>query len=94
MLSLLQMAKTSAAMQRLREAGCPYISILAHPTTGGVFASFANLGDIILAEPGALIGFAGPRVAEQIIGRKLPEGSAHGGVSLRSRHGRRHRRSP
>ena len=75
MLSLLQMAKTSAAVQRLREAGCPYISILAHPTTGGVFASFANLGDIILAEPGALIGFAGPRVAEQIIGRKLPEGS-------------------
>jgi acetyl-CoA carboxylase carboxyl transferase subunit beta len=74
-LSLLQMAKTSAAVQRLREAGCPYISILAHPTTGGVFASFANLGDIILAEPGALIGFAGPRVAEQIIGRKLPEGS-------------------
>jgi acetyl-CoA carboxylase carboxyl transferase beta subunit/acetyl-CoA carboxylase carboxyl transferase alpha subunit len=75
MLSLLQMAKTSAAVQRLRESGCPYISILAHPTTGGVFASFANLGDIMLAEPGALIGFAGPRVAEQIIGRKLPEGS-------------------
>jgi acetyl-CoA carboxylase carboxyl transferase subunit beta len=62
-------------VQRLRETGCPYISILAHPTTGGVFASFANLGDIILAEPGALIGFAGPRVAEQIIGQKLPEGS-------------------
>ncbi len=75
MLSLLQMAKTSAAVQRLRETGCPYISILAHPTTGGVFASFANLGDIMIAEPGALIGFAGPRVAEQIIGRKLPEGS-------------------
>jgi acyl-CoA carboxylase subunit beta len=75
MLSLLQMAKTSAAVQRLRESGSPYISILAHPTTGGVFASFANLGDIILAEPGALIGFAGPRVAEQIIGQKLPEGS-------------------
>jgi acyl-CoA carboxylase subunit beta len=75
MLSLLQMAKTSAAVQRLREAGCPYISMLAHPTTGGVFASFASLGDIILAEPGALIGFAGPRVAEQIIGQKLPEGS-------------------
>jgi acetyl-CoA carboxylase carboxyl transferase subunit beta len=75
MLSLLQMAKTSAAVQRLREAGCPYISILAHPTTGGVFASFANLGDILLAEPGALIGFAGPRVAEQVIGMKLPAGS-------------------
>ena len=75
MLSLLQMAKTSAAVQRLRDAGCPYVSILAHPTTGGVFASFANLGDIIVAEPGALIGFAGPRVAEQIIGKKLPDGS-------------------
>jgi len=75
MLSLLQMAKTSAAVQRLRESGCPYISILAHPTTGGVFASFANLGDIMIAEPGALIGFAGPRVVEQVIGRKLPEGS-------------------
>lgn len=75
MLSLLQMAKTSAAVQRLRDAGCPYISILAHPTTGGVFASFANLGDMIVAEPGALIGFAGPRVAEQIIGKKLPDGS-------------------
>ena len=75
MLSLLQMAKTSAAIQRLRDASCPYISILAHPTTGGVFASFANLGDIILAEPGALIGFAGPRVAEQAMGTKLPEGS-------------------
>ncbi|MCC7022718.1 MAG: hypothetical protein IT338_07820 [Thermomicrobiales bacterium] len=75
MLSLLQMAKTSAAVQRLRDAGSPYISILAHPTTGGVFASFANLGDIMIAEPGALIGFAGPRVAEQVIGAKLPEGS-------------------
>ena len=75
MLSLLQMAKTSAAIQRLREAGCPYISILSHPTTGGVFASFANLGDIIIAEPRALIGFAGPRVAEQVIGKKLPDGT-------------------
>lgn len=75
MLSLLQMAKTSAAIQRLRDAGVPYISILSHPTTGGVFASFANLGDITLAEPGALIGFAGPRVAEQVIGHKLPAGS-------------------
>jgi acetyl-CoA carboxylase carboxyl transferase subunit beta len=75
MLSLLQMAKTSAAIQRLRDAGSPYVSILAHPTTGGVLASFANLGDIIVAEPGALIGFAGPRVAEQIIGKKLPDGS-------------------
>ncbi len=75
MLSLLQMAKTSAAVQRLREEGCPYLSILANPTTGGVFASFANLGDVIVAEPGALIGFAGPRVAEQVIGSKLPPGT-------------------
>lgn len=75
MLSLLQMAKTTAAVQRLRDEGCPYISILTHPTTGGVFASFANLGDIMLAEPAALIGFAGPRVAEQVIGSKLPSGS-------------------
>lgn len=75
MLSLLQMAKTSAAVQRLREDGCPYLSILANPTTGGVFASFANLGDAIVAEPGALIGFAGPRVAEQVIGAKLPPGT-------------------
>jgi acetyl-CoA carboxylase carboxyl transferase subunit beta len=75
MLSLLQMAKTSAAIQRLRDGGCPYVSILTHPTTGGVFASFANLGDLVLAEPGALIGFAGPRVAEQAMGKELPEGS-------------------
>ena len=75
MFSLLQMAKTSAAIQRLKAAGCLYISILGHPTTGGVFASFANLGDLLIAEPGALIGFAGPRVAEQVTGQKLPEGS-------------------
>jgi acetyl-CoA carboxylase carboxyl transferase subunit beta len=75
MLSLLQMAKTSAAIQRLKAEGCLYVSILSHPTTGGVFASFANLGDLLIAEPGALIGFAGPRVAEQVTGQKLPEGS-------------------
>ncbi|MFN8592372.1 MAG: acetyl-CoA carboxylase carboxyltransferase subunit alpha/beta [Thermomicrobiales bacterium] len=75
MLSLLQMAKTSAAVQRFKDAGGFSISLLAHPTTGGVFASFANLGDVIIAEPGALIGFAGPRVAEQVIGRKLPPGT-------------------
>ena len=75
MLSLLQMAKTAAAIQRLHESGVPYISILRNPTTGGVFASFANLGDVTLAEPGALIGFAGPRVAEQAMGVKLPPGS-------------------
>jgi len=73
-LSLMQMAKTSAALQRLRALGVPYISVLLHPTTGGVAASFAMLGDVILAEPGAMIGFAGPRVIEQTIRQKLPEG--------------------
>lgn len=73
-ISLMQMAKTSAALQRHHEAGLLYISILTDPTTGGVTASFAMLGDIIIAEPGALIGFAGPRVIEQTIGQKLPEG--------------------
>ncbi len=75
MFSLFQMAKTAAAVQRLHTAGIPYLSVLTHPTTGGVFASFASLGDIILAEPGALIGFAGPRVVEQFLGRPLPPGS-------------------
>ena len=73
-LSLMQMAKTSAALERFSAAGGLYISVLTHPTTGGVTASFASLGDITLAEPGALIGFAGPRVIEQTIGQKLPEG--------------------
>ncbi len=74
-LSLMQMAKTCAALARLRDqAGMPYISLLTHPTTGGVAASFAMLGDIILAEPNALIGFAGPRVVEQTIGETLPAG--------------------
>ena len=72
--SLLQMAKTSAAIARFQEAGGLFISVLTHPTTGGVTASFASLGDITLAEPGALIGFAGPRVIEQTIGERLPEG--------------------
>ena len=72
--SLMQMAKTAAAIQRFQEKGGLYISCLTHPTTGGVTASFASLGDIMLAEPGALIGFAGPRVIEQTIGEKLPEG--------------------
>ena len=72
--SLMQMAKTSAALKRHHKAGQLYISVLTDPTTGGVTASFAMLGDIILAEPGALIGFAGPRVIEQTIGQKLPEG--------------------
>ena len=73
-LSLMQMAKTSAAIADFKEKGGLYISVLTHPTTGGVSASFASLGDIMLAEPGALIGFAGPRVIEQTIGQKLPEG--------------------
>ncbi len=72
--SLMQMAKTSAALKRHSDAGLLYISVLTDPTTGGVTASFAMLGDIILAEPKALIGFAGPRVIEQTIGKKLPEG--------------------
>jgi len=72
--SLMQMAKTSAALGRLREAGLPYVSVLTHPTTGGVSASFAMLGDVNLAEPEALIGFAGPRVIEQTVRETLPEG--------------------
>jgi acetyl-CoA carboxylase carboxyl transferase subunit beta len=71
-LSLMQMAKTSAALSRLHEAGLPYISVLTNPTTGGVTASFATLGDVIVAEPDALIAFAGPRVVEQTIKQKLP----------------------
>ncbi|MCA9750930.1 MAG: acetyl-CoA carboxylase carboxyltransferase subunit beta [Gemmatimonadetes bacterium] len=73
-LSLMQMAKTSAALARLAEVGQPHISILTHPTTGGVTASFASLGDVILAEPKALIGFAGPRVIRETINQELPEG--------------------
>lgn len=73
-LSLMQMAKTSAWLAKLGDHHLPFISILTHPTTGGVTASFASLGDIIIAEPKALIGFAGPRVIEQTIRQKLPEG--------------------
>ncbi len=73
-ISLMQMAKTTAALTKLDEAGLLYISVLTDPTYGGVTASFASLGDIILAEPGAMIGFAGQRVIEQTIGEKLPEG--------------------
>ena len=72
--SLMQMAKISAALAKLDDAGIPYISILTDPTTGGVTASYAMLGDLNIAEPGALIGFAGPRVIEQTIRQKLPEG--------------------
>jgi acetyl-CoA carboxylase carboxyl transferase subunit beta len=73
-LSLMQMAKTSTVLARLHEAGIPFVSILTHPTTGGVTASYAMLGDVNLAEPGALIGFAGPRVIEETIKQELPEG--------------------
>ncbi|MBT1076642.1 acetyl-CoA carboxylase, carboxyltransferase subunit beta [Geobacter grbiciae] len=73
-LSLMQMAKTSAALAKLKDLGLPYISILTDPTTGGVTASFSMLGDVNMAEPKALIGFAGPRVIEQTIRQKLPEG--------------------
>jgi acetyl-CoA carboxylase carboxyl transferase subunit beta len=72
--SLMQMAKTSAVLARLHEAGIPFVSVLTNPTTGGVTASFSMLGDVNLAEPGALIGFAGPRVIEETIKQELPEG--------------------
>ena len=72
--SLMQLAKTSAVLARLHESGLPYISILTDPTTGGTTASFAMLGDVNLAEPRALIGFAGPRVIEETIKQGLPEG--------------------
>ena len=74
MLSLMQMARTTAAINELKEAGIPFISILTDPTTGGVSASFAMLGDVNIAEKGCLIGFAGQRVIEQTIHEKLPEG--------------------
>jgi acetyl-CoA carboxylase carboxyl transferase subunit beta len=88
-LSLMQMPRTTVAVQRLRESGKPYIVVLTNPTTGGVTASYAMLGDVHIAEPGALIGFAGPRVIEQTIREKLPEGfqraeylKAHGMVDM------------
>lgn len=73
-LSLMQMAKTSAALGRLGRAGLPFVSIVTNPTYGGVMASFASLGDVILAEPGALVGFAGPRVVKETTQQALPEG--------------------
>jgi acetyl-CoA carboxylase carboxyl transferase subunit beta len=89
LLSLMQMAKTSAALSKLSQAGLPYISVLTDPTMGGVSASFAMLGDVIVAEPEALIGFAGPRVIEQTVRETLPAGFQraeflveHGAVDL------------
>ena len=73
-ISLMQLAKVSAALARMDDEKLPYLSVLTDPTTGGVTASFAMLGDLNIAEPGALIGFAGPRVIEQTIRQKLPEG--------------------
>jgi acetyl-CoA carboxylase carboxyl transferase subunit beta len=73
-LSLMQMAKTSVALGKLAEEAIPFVSVVTHPTTGGVSASFAMQGDVIIAEPRALIGFAGPRVIQQTIGQDLPEG--------------------
>jgi acetyl-CoA carboxylase carboxyl transferase subunit beta len=73
-LALMQMAKVAAALARLAEAGLPYVSVLTDPTTGGVLASFASLGDLVLAEPNALIGFSGSRVTDQTIGERLPKG--------------------
>jgi len=89
MFSLMQMPRTTVAVRKLREAKLPYIVVLTNPTTGGVTASYAMLGDVHIAEPGALIGFAGPRVIEQTIREKLPEGfqraeflKAHGMVDM------------
>ncbi len=90
-LSLMQMAKTVAALERLKDAALPFLSVLLHPTTGGVAASFALLGDVNLAEPGALIGFAGPRVIESTIRQKLPEGFQAQRVPAGARDGRSHR---
>jgi acetyl-CoA carboxylase carboxyl transferase subunit beta len=73
-IALMQLAKTVAAIARLDEAAIPFISVLTDPTTGGVLASFASLGDVVLAEPGALIGFSGARVTSETIGEKLPKG--------------------
>ena len=93
-LSLMQMAKTSAARARLRDEKLPYVSVVLHPTTGGVAASFAMLGDIIIAEPRALVGFAGPRVIQQTIGQELPKGFQRAEFPAGARDGRSHREPP
>ena len=90
----MQLPRTTVAVQRLREAKQPYIVVLTNPTTGGVTASYAMLGDVHIAEPGALVGFAGPRVIEQTIREKLPEGFQKRRVSARPRHGRHGGASP
>ena len=93
-LSLMQMPRTTVAIQRLREAGLPYIVVMTDPTTGGVTASYAMLGDIQLAEPGALIGFAGQRVIESTIPRETARGLPARRISARARHARRGRPPP
>jgi acetyl-CoA carboxylase carboxyl transferase subunit beta len=85
-LALMQLPKTVCAVEDLRDAGQPMISVMAHPTTGGVLASFATLGDVLLAEPGALMSFAGPRVVESITREKLPEGFGRAEQNLRFGH--------
>jgi acetyl-CoA carboxylase carboxyl transferase subunit beta len=93
-LSLMQMPRTTVAVQMLREAKLPYIVVLTNPTTGGVTASYAMLGDVQIAEPGALIGFAGARVIEQTIREKLPEGFQRAEYLQGARHGRHGGASP
>ena len=90
--SLMQMAKTSQAIARLHEEGVLYVSLLTDPTYGGVTASFATLGDVLIAEPSSYVGFAGPKVIEQTIRQQLPDGLPDGRVPARSRHAR-HRRA-
>jgi acetyl-CoA carboxylase carboxyl transferase subunit beta len=92
--ALMQLPRTTVAVEMLREAKKPYIVVLTNPTTGGVTASYAMLGDVHIAEPGALIGFAGPRVIEQTIREKLPEGFQRARISARARHGRHGGASP
>ena len=85
-LALMQMPKTVCAVEDLRDAGCAHISVLAHPTTGGVLASFASLGDVVLAEPNALMSFAGPRVVQQVTREKLPDDFGRAESNLRYGH--------
>jgi len=85
-LALMQLPKTIVAVADLHDAGCPYVSVLAHPTTGGVLASFASLGDVLLAEPGALMSFAGPRVVQQTTREKLPDDFGLSEANLRYGH--------
>ena len=93
-LSLMQLTRTTIAVRKVKEAGLPYIVVLTDPTTGGVSASFAMLGDVHIAEPDAIIGFAGPRVIQDTIRQELPRGLPALGIPAGARHGRRRRASP